>query len=75
MQVAGGRLQPGGQRKGSVTNCGRFQFHRIVFHIALPLRIQSGAFHLLQGFEDKVLGSSPADTVATYCPGRPSQLK
>ena len=32
---------------------------------------------LLQGFEDDVLGNSPgwlADTAASYCPGRPSQL-
>ena len=39
--------------------------------------IQSGASYLLQGFEDNVLGSSTgwlADTVATYCPGRPSPL-
>ena len=33
---------------------------------------------LYRGFADHDLGSSPgwlADTVATYCPGRPSQLK
>ena len=39
--------------------------------------LQSGASYLSHGFEDNVLGSSPgwlADTVATYCPGRPSQL-
>ena len=44
----------------------------------IPVRsVQSGASHLSQGFEDYVLGSSPwglADNVATYCPGRPSQL-
>ena len=40
-------------------------------------RLQSGASYHSQGFEDNVLGSSSgwlADTVATYCPGRPSQL-
>ena len=39
--------------------------------------LQSGASYLSQGFEYNILGSSSgwlADTVATYCPGRPSQL-
>ena len=39
--------------------------------------LHSGASYLSQGFEDNVLGSSPgwlADTEATYCPSRPSQL-
>ena len=39
--------------------------------------LQSGASYTSQGFEDNVLGSSSgwlADTVATYCPGSPSQL-
>ena len=41
------------------------------------LFVQSEATYLSHGFEDNVLGSSAgglADTVATYCPGRPSQL-
>ena len=40
-------------------------------------KLQSGASYLSQGFEDNVLGSAPgrlADTAATYCAGRPSQL-
>ena len=48
-----------------------------VFCSSMMEQVQSGASYLSQGFEDKVLGSSPgwlADTVATYCPGRPSQL-
>ena len=39
--------------------------------------LQSYVFILSQGFDDGVLGDSPcwwADTVATYCPSRPSQL-
>ena len=43
----------------------------------LPDYLQSVFSTLSQGFEDDVLGNSPvwlADTAATYCPERPSQL-
>ena len=54
--------------------------YEINVHVEKPkmlLCIQSWASYLLQGFEDNVMGSSPgrlADTVITYCPGRPSKL-